>query len=475
MPQPHSWRSRFILLLLALVILYSGVIAYHAHKPLPAGLSMQGPVHHVQDVNFLYDLTYKNPTHPTQQSMIFERIFRAVEEAQQFIVVDMFLFNSYHKEQYPPLSGMLADKLIAQKQKYPDMHIVVITDEVNTFYGSARSPELDRLKAAGIQTYISDVNPLRDSTPLYSGLWRMFVQWFGQPEGGWLPNPMVDTAPPVTLRSYLKLLNVKANHRKVIATENILIIPSANAHDASAYNSNAAFAVNGDIINDALASEAAVPVLSGTVKSPRYSSERQEEGNIEVRLLTEGRIGDHVLASLAEAEAGDKVWLGMFYLAEPKVLDALVKASRRGAEVRLILDPNQNAFGRDKIGLPNRPAAQKLLESSGGNINIRWYNTTKEQYHTKLLFIDKNDRIIASGGSANFTARNLNDLNLETNLAVAAPGDSGVAQELRDYFTRIWNNDGAVYTLDYAAYHEETVWVKRMLYELQEWLGLTTY
>lgn len=109
---------------------------------------------------------------------------------------------------------------------------------------------------------ISDVNPLRDSIPAYSAVWRTFVQWFGQTGKGWLPNPMVDTAPSMSLRSYLKLINVKANHRKIIATERALIVPSANAHDASAYNSNSAFLVRGDIIGDALASEQAVITFS---------------------------------------------------------------------------------------------------------------------------------------------------------------------------------------------------------------------
>jgi HKD family nuclease len=473
----HIVRRIVIFVLLMLVLIYSLVIIYHTHKPMPPDISMEGPVHHVKDIDFLYDLTYKKPALPVQESMIFERVFQAVDEAEQFIVMDMFLFNSYFKpgDLYPPLSGILTDKLIAQKQKHPNMPIILITDEVNTFYGSVPSPELQRLKAAGIETFVSDVRPLRDSTPLYSGVWRMFFQWFGQPEGGWLRNPMVDTAPQVTIRSYMKLLNIKANHRKVIATEKTLIVPSANAHDASGYNSNSAFAVSGDIIGDALKSEAAVPVLSGTINIPQFVPKGNEEGDIAVRLLTEGKIEAHVLASLSEAAAGDKVWLGMFYLAEPKVLDALVGASKRGAEVRLILDPNQNAFGRDKTGIPNRPAAQKLLEQSDKKISIRWYNTTKEQYHTKLMFIDKKEQVVVNNGSANFTERNLADLNLETNLGFTAPGNSQVAQQLRDYFNRLWNNNGAEYTLAYEAYHEKTVWLKRMLYTLQEWLGLTTF
>ena len=113
--------------------------------------------------------------------------------------------------------------------------------------------------------------------------------------------------------------------------------------------------------------------------------------------------------------------MGMFYLSDSKVMDQLLKASQRGVEVRLILDPNQNAFGRDKIGIPNRPAAAELIKKSKGKISIRWYNTGNEQYHTKLMYIAKpTGESVITGGSTNFTQRNLNDLNLENNIWAAA-------------------------------------------------------
>ncbi|OMF13207.1 phospholipase [Paenibacillus sp. FSL H7-0331] len=482
-PRPRRIRNKrrlYLILLCVLILWLTIVMIYQTHKPLPPGLSMEGPVHYVKDVEFLYDLTYKNPVLPVQETMIFDRVFQVIDEAEQFIVIDMFLFNSYYKEGtlYTPLSGLMTEKLLEQKKRHPTMPIIFITDEVNTMYGSAMPPELARLKSGGIEVVISDVNPLRDSIPAYSAVWRTFVQWFGQTGKGWLPNPMVDTAPSMSLRSYLKLINVKANHRKIIATERALIVPSANAHDASAYNSNSAFLVRGDIIGDALASEQAVITFSSGGKEipfPQYKPNGLEVGDIEVQLLTEGKIYKHVIQSLSEAGAGDQVWMGMFYLADRQVIKAMIEASKRGAELRLILDSNQNAFGRDKIGVPNRPVAQELLNASDNRIQIRWYNGTNEQYHTKLLFIDKTNRIMVNNGSANFTERNLDDLNLETNLGINAPGDSKLALQLRQYFNRLWNNEGAPYTLDYEAFKDKTVWIKEWMYRLQEWLGVTTF
>jgi HKD family nuclease len=457
----------------------TAVILFQTHKPLPKGISFEGPVHPIADadIDFLYDLTYSKAGKPVQEQMIFDRIYKAIEEAEEFIVIDMFLYNGYHDEGqvFPPLSRTLTNKLIAQKAKHPKMQIVVIADEINTSYGSHASPEQEILKLHGIQTTLTDVDLLRDSTPFYSALWRTFIQWFGQSGQGWITNPMTNTAPKMTLRSNLKLLNVKANHRKIVATEKTMILSSANAHDVSFYNSNSGFEVRGDIIGDVLASEQAAIRLSSNLKLPSYTSMGKETGDIGVRLLTEGKILQHLVTSLTKAETGDTVWMGMFYLAEKKVVDQLLAASERGVKLNLILDPNQVAFGNDKIGLPNIPVASKLKEKSKGKINIRWYNTKEEQYHTKLMLIDKKDRAIIANGSANFTKRNLDDLNLESNLEISAPSQSKVVQQVRQYFNRLWSNDGAEFTLEYAVHKEKTVFLKRVLNTLQEWLGFTTY
>ncbi|SDD11758.1 PLD-like domain-containing protein [Paenibacillus sp. UNCCL117] len=476
-------RRPLFLFLIALILLFAAVMAYQTHKPLPPGLSLEGQLHRISDsdIEFLYDLTYQG-TGDGQgigrtEQMIFERTLQAIGEARQFIVVDMFLYNGYYNrdQSFPPLSRKLTEKLIAQKTQYPELKIVVITDEINTSYGSHPSPELELLKAAGITTVLTDVDPLRDSSPLYSAGWRIFGQWFGQAGHGWVPNPMADTAPDMTVRSYAKLLNVKANHRKVIITERTLIVASANAHDASFYNSNSGFLVKGAIVRDALVSEQAAVNMSAKLRLPAYSATSEGSGEIGVRLLTEGMILKHVLLDLSEAGEGDTVWMGMFYLADRQVIRELLQAAARGADVRLILDPNENAFGNDKIGIPNRPVAAELLEKSEGRIQVRWYRTGSEQYHTKLLLIEHPDRMIIHNGSANLTTRNLADLNLETNLQVVAPSESRTAGQVRGYFTRLWNNQGGMFTLDYSAYKDERAWLKRVVYTVQRWLGFTTF
>lgn len=479
----RPWTLAFLLLVLWL----AGVMMYQTHKPLLPGISYESPVYAADNVRFWHDITYPDGSdYGKQEAEILPRILQIIDEARQFVVIDLFLFNDYtHKGQsFPAVSGTLAGKLIAKKQADPAMDIVFITDEVNTNYGSASNSLLEEMKAAGIRVILTDVDPLRDSTPLYSAVWRTFIQWFGQSGTGWIPNLMASDGPDITARSYLKLLNVKANHRKVFLTEKTALISSGNVHDASAYHSNIALEVQGPVLADILKTEQAAADLSGAgpllSREPEWNLSRSgnygQNGPLQIRYLTEGKVYKHALEAINGAGPGDTVWMGMFYLADSAVMDALVEASKRGAGVRLLLDPNQNAFGRDKIGIPNRPAAEELNRRSSGRIQIRWYNTSNEQYHTKLMFVAKDDgRSVLMGGSTNFTKRNLDDLNLESDLWVSLEPDQPLYGELEAYFSRLWNNEGAEYSLPLSAYETRTTWIKSMVFHMQKLLGFTTF
>ena len=58
------------------------------------------------------------------------------------------------------------------------------------------------------------LSALRDGSGLYALLWRLLVQPFGNSPGGLLPNPFGSGR--VSFRTYLSLLNFKANHRKTL-------------------------------------------------------------------------------------------------------------------------------------------------------------------------------------------------------------------------------------------------------------------
>ncbi|WP_404441888.1 phospholipase D family protein [Sutcliffiella horikoshii] len=463
----------FIIFLILIVIVTS---VYHSYKPLPEGVSFEGDVHYVNEVNLLSDITYGEKKEVTTEHEIFNRIFEVIEEAEEFIVIDMFLFNGYNDGEmdYPPLSADLMNTLISKKQDNPEVDIVFITDEVNTTYGSHEAEELSKLQDNGIRVIETNVKVLRDSNPLYSGVWRVFFQWFGQGGSGWIQNPMAKSAPETTVRSYLKLLNIKANHRKVLATDKSAIISSANPHDASGLHSNTAFEVSGNIIGDILKTEQAILDFSGGGTLPKYTGQA-EEGDIAVKLLTERKILDHVLEEIKKSKDKEEIWVGMFYLAERKIIEELIDAADRGVTVNLILDPNEHAFGQQKIGLPNRPVAAELLEEGQGNIELRWYNTQGEQYHPKMIYFKRAEESTIISGSANFTRRNLYDLNLETDIKITANNNEQVMKDMNDYYLRLWSNQDQEYTLPYDAYKDEMTIAKKAMYRLQKLFRFTTY
>jgi cardiolipin synthase A/B len=481
MKRLFSWvHKKAVLITLATLVFFGSIMFYQTHKPLPEGTSYEGQVFHVKDVNFLYDLSYKDHAgHFLRESRIFERVNEIIAEAKDFVVIDMFLFNSYYDgdHQMPDLAGNLTDALVKKKRENPDMPIVFITDHLNTTYGSHHTPEIQTLKENGIDVMFTDLKPLRDSNFVYSAIWRTFFQWFqSQPEDeGWLENPLAKTAPKVTIRSYLELLNVKANHRKVVVTDQSALITSANPHNASGLHSNIAFEVKGPIIGDILHTEKAAARYSDGPELPDYHSSTKSSGNIKVQVLTEGEVYKRALEELKKAGKGDTVWLGMFYLAERKVINGLVGAAERGADVRIILDPNKNAFGQQKMGLPNIPVASELYRRGEKNIHIRWYNTKMEQYHTKLLYIRKKEKAVMLGGSTNYTTRNLEDLNLETNLWIETPLEQDVNKEVSSYFNRIWSNEEGLYTEKYSNKEYGITWLKYLGYRVQKLLNFTTY
>jgi phosphatidylserine/phosphatidylglycerophosphate/cardiolipin synthase-like enzyme len=191
--------------------------------------------------------------------------------------------------------------------------------------------------------------------------------------------------------------------------------------------------------------------------------------------LTESKIKEALLQAIEGTRIGEEIFLAIFYFSDRDLIHALLKADQRGVNIRLIMDPNKDAFGYEKIGIPNRQVARELRKKSDARIKIRWYDTRGEQFHTKLAYIAHHNgpsRVIL--GSANFTRRNLDDYNLESDVQVIAPGSSIFVQDAKTYLERIWNNLDASYSLDYAAYADDSI-LKYLIYRFQEWSGLSSF
>jgi len=487
----RRFRKRWILW--AVFAMWTGVGVWNTTKPMPAGtnVSTAPTVVPAADVQFLYDLTHAPPQGELlYEQRIFDEVFRIIDEAQSFIVADFFLLNEHMGAAgaaHRPLSRELLNHLIARKQAMPSLSVLLLTDPINDVYGGAPSPELAELRKAGIDVVVTDLDSLRDSNPLYSSIWRTLLQWWGNaPSGGSMSNPFANDDSKITLRSWLALLNFKANHRKLIAADRedgtlAALVTSANPHDASSAHSNVALRFTGGLARDIVGSEMAVARFSGWrgqiyVAGAEAEPSTDQQG-VALSFITEEAIRRHLLNAVNATRNGDSISIATFYLSDRKVLDALLDAAERNVNVRLILDPNRDAFGRQKDGVPNRPVANELVTQSGERIQVRWYRTHGEQFHTKLALIRHDHRFIASLGSANLTRRNVGNYNLEANVALETAEDSALALEMQGYFDRMWNNDGppgTEYTAVFGAYRDEDNG-KYWRYRLMEATGLSTW
>ena len=479
--QKLNWsRRHYVSVLIGLLTLgYLSSAVYHTYKPLPEGLDFTGKLRHAE-VKFIADQTYMDAQGKQQQQHhIFDEMLKMIDEAQTTIVLDMFLFNQEVGEStllQRQLTQQLTETLILKHGVQPNIEIKVITDPINSVYGGVMPQHYQKLRAAGINVIETDLTPLRASNPLWSGFWYICCQGLGNNvEKGWLPNPFGNEK--ITLRSYFNLFNFKANHRKTLVVDTAqgwkALVTSANPHDGSSRHSNVALIVTGNTAIDVLKTEQAVGRMSkGDIPMVIVGEFEAEKSLPQVQLLTEEAIYQATLTLIKTAKPQQQIDLAMFYLSERQIVKALIAAHQRGVKLRVLLDPNKDAFGRQKNGIPNRQVASEL---NAAGITVRWCNTQGEQCHSKMII--KHDAAQAELilGSANFTARNLKNYNLESDLRVLGAAKAPVFNDANQYFDTAWSNlDGKNMSVTYSQYADESQ-LKYALYRLMEWSGLSTF
>ncbi len=480
-----------IIKIVLIVVVIVGI--YGLFKPIPAGVDVASEIYNVpsSSVQFLGDMTYTDSDgirHSDQQ--IFDEVFEMIDDARHYILIDMFLFNDFlgsETESYRELSSELIDALIDKKEQYPDIDIQVITDPINTIYGGYDSEQLGSLRENNISVAITDLSTLRDSNPAYSAFWRTFFQWLPDSTREILPNLFDDRKQKVSINSYLNLLNFKANHRKVILTDYeesgeigfSVLITSANPHDGSSAHSNTAIRVDDALWRDVLGSEKSVVNFSGQSfvlpSEELINSIEDGVGDMEVQLLTERAIKEKILEIISNLDEGDELDMVMFYISDRDIVKALKRADGRGVSIRILLDPNKDAFGREKNGVPNRQVANELISGTDGNTEIRWCDTNGEQCHGKMLIFKQSDKYSIIQGSANLTRRNLDNFNLETNVYISGDNSMGAIAEVLRYFEAVWSNQGGRnFSTEYEVYADESMF-RKMWYRFSEFTGMSSY
>jgi hypothetical protein len=286
---------------------------------------------------------------------------------------------------------------------------------------------------------------------------------------------------PVDLEFFYNLLLLKADHRKVLVVDTApntfeAMLGSANPHNASLPSANFAVKFSGAAATYAyqvlrenvlhsfrLATRQDFPpdrsVLLPSKFAKGFNAQKElpeakmSQGAVtsgrRIRFVSEKRIREQLIALLEAVRPSDEVLIQMFYLADPEIVDLIARAATL-AKVRLILDPNLDAFGAEKDGSPNRQVAAYLQQAARTNrmdLQIRWYDTHGEQNHAKAMGIYRGDGCQFTTGSANWTQKNLGGPNLETN--VILEGDRAICEAYRLAFERYWSNQNGTFTVAY--------------------------
>ena len=175
-----------------------------------------------------------------------------------------------------------------------------------------------------------------------------------------------------------------------------------------------------------------------------------ENNKYKLQFVTEAKIGEHLDKDIENTKAGDEILMGMYFLADKGIVDRLIKASNRGVKIRIIFDRSRDAFGMSTNGLPNKPVSKKLKKKTKNKIEIKWYFTNNEQYHTKITLIKKTDgNVIIQTGSANLIRKNIRGYIMDANFRILTNADSKLTRDIYTYFDRLWENKDGLFTVNF--------------------------
>ena len=481
-------------------------------KTPPLGINYESPIRETENAEFHYDLTYLDKDGNIQYDRnLWDATYKVIDNAKDYLIVEMFLFNDLYnkdKEHFPEFAKEYTERLVKKQKENPNLKVYILADENNNLYGAFEHPFITSMKNAGINVIIVDIFKLKDTFPWYSPFWRTFIKPMGNPQNkGWITNFYGDMWPKLTIRNLLRALNVKADHKKVFLNEKEVVVSSANIHDPSYFHENIAIYTDGPIVKDVLHNLQLVAKFSDSeinvdgsdrrmenimnsgsndkteTDEKTLNSENQKENNVKqinneeneqnvkektsinseknsitdteghtykIQYLTEGAIGKHLDEDIDSLKAGDELLMGMYFLADKGVIDRLIKASNRGVKIRIIFDRSRDAFGMSTNGLPNKPVSKKLKKKTKGKIEIKWYFTNNEQYHTKITLMKKTDgNVIINAGSANLIKKNIRGYIMDANFRILTTQNSKISKDIYEYFDRLWENKDGLFTLNF--------------------------
>ena len=404
------------------LLAFSACAVWNSIKPLPSGTHVTSlPARLAESqIDFIDELS--------RPGALLRRQLDFVARAEQTLVLDQC-----------PLAPALSDALLLRKRQRPNIKILIVTDPRPELYGGTAARTLSTLERAGVVVARTRLERMRDSDPLYSSWWRLAV--------GWWSDAFDEPAGEDSLTGRLRRHNFKANERRLIVADD-----GAGGWTSLVMSAAAGIDIRGHLARDIVASE--LRIATWSTDDDRLPAappvDDRGVGAIDARFVTEGAIQGVLRDAIGVAGNGDSIKIAVQAFDERQIVSAVARAAERGAHVQLLLDPEL---------APNQAAAGELRAAAAGNVDVRWRGHDAHGAAGYAVIQHRGDVWIVMG-SASFTRRGLDDLNLDADIELHMPVRAGPARGALELFDRQWSG-GAVY----AAHADEspgTYWRYRL-------------
>ena len=493
---PLRWLFR--LLALALLLAWAVSALWQSQRRLPPGLHIVGPWQSspAQEVRFLRDLTAADATGaPLVEQQIDDELLRMIGQAREFLVLDTGLFGDLpaagpeapRLRTARPLAAILADALLAAKRARPDLQVLLLFDPTSVQLAIGPTP-LDRLRAGGIAVVPFAVGRLRSPNPVFAGGWRLCCRWWSKASAqGDLPNPLGVGPPGISIGLWGRLQSFQRSHRQLLIGDDGagalagLIVSRAMNAEAGIHSATALY-LGGRALEPMLESELVLAQFSGwsgggsMQERGQRLAERQRalitpvaDDMARARVVSEAGIAEALIAALEAAGRGSSIDIAALYLSQRELVRAILDAARRGAAIRILLDPGRDCYGYECSGLPNREVASELVASSDGAVRVRWYRTHGEQFSPSVVLIRDATRSWLLVGTAELSRRDLDDFNLAAAFIAELPAPAAASVDALSWFDTLWYNraeGGTEYSSDVDVYADASMlhyWEYRLL------------
>ncbi len=485
-PRRHLLRWSFRVLALTATCAWLALAVWLGDRRLPPGVEISGDWSAVQaeDVLFLRNLTAADAHgEPLVDRQIDPEMLRMIAAAHELLVLDTGLFGDLpaagpgaaELRTAPLLSAQLAEALLRARQAHPQLAVLVLTDPASLAIDGSDSL-MDRLRAGGIEVLAVDVGQLRAPNPAFASLWNLCCGWWNHDtiDGNW-PNPLGVGPATVSFGLWGELSGYQRSHRQVLIADDgagglAALAYSRPLHAEADLHSASALRLAGAALEPLLESEFVLAQLSGwrdggamqgraqrLLGEQRRTALQRKAGPspARARIVTEAAIAAALVERIDAAGAGAHIAIAALYLSERRLVRALLDAARRGALVRLMLDPGKDGYGFERSGLPNRVVASELVAQSEGTIRVRWYRTHGEQFSPGFALIQDATQDWLLVGTAELTAYDLDDRNLSAAFIAELPSGAGAGAAALAWFDMLWFNragGGTEYTSDVDVY-----------------------